>query len=82
MPVYNFEHNDTKEIWEDTMPYTDKAAYMEEHNCRLIFLQGPAVIGTSKDIFAKSSNEFRDKMTTIKKGYPTKGRNKAKMDGW
>lgn len=82
MPIYNFKHNETGEIWEDEMPYDDKAEYCEEHNCRTIFLKGPQVVGTSKDIYAKSSNAFRDKMATIKKGYPKKGPNKATMENW
>lgn len=79
MPIYNFEHLETKEIWEETMPYDDKAAYEKEHNCRLIFLQGPTIVGTTKDIYSKTSDSFRDKMALIKKGYPTKGPNKATM---
>ena len=79
MPVYNFEHNKTKEIWEDTMPYADKAAYMEEHNCRAIFLQGPQVIGTSKDIYSKMDDNLKDRLTHINKAYPKKGPNSTNL---
>ena len=82
MPIYNFKHNETGEVWEDELPWKDKAAYEKEHNCKTVFLTTPQVVGTSKDIYSKSSDEFRNKMTTIKKGYPTKGRNKANMQGW
>lgn len=82
MPIYNFKHLETGEVWEDTMPYNDKASYEVEHNCRSIFLKGPTVIGASRDLYSKTSSGFRDKMSLIKKGYPTKGPNKAKMDNF
>jgi len=82
MPIYDFKHNDTGDIWTATMPYDDKKAYMTEHNCRAYFRTCPQVIGTSKDIYAKSSDEFKDRLKRVKKGYPSKGPNAAKMSEW
>ena len=82
MPIYDFEHLETKEIWTTTMPWKDKEAYMKEHNCRSIFLTTPQVIGTSKDIYSKASDDFRGRMKAIKNNYPTKGKNKHNMSGW
>jgi len=82
MPTYDFEHTETGEIWSDTIRYDDKDAYLKEHNCRVIFLSTPQVIGTSKDIYSRSDDGFKDKMKTIKAGYPKKGPNAAKMSGW
>jgi hypothetical protein len=64
------------------MPYANKEAYMAERNCRSYFRTTPQVVGTSKDIYSKSSDSFRERISNIKKGYPTKGPNKVKMDGW
>jgi hypothetical protein len=82
MPIYDFKHNESGEIWTDEMKYVDKAAYMVEHNCTSIFLTTPHVIGTSKDIYSRSSDAFKDRLARVKKGYPKKGPNAANMSGW
>jgi hypothetical protein len=82
MPIYEFEHLETKEIWTATMPYAEKDKYMEDHKCRAYFSTVPQVIGTSKDIYAKSSDDFKGRMKAIKKHYPSKGKNKHNMESW
>jgi len=82
MPTYDFQHNETGDIWEDTMSYSEKESYMKEHNCHSIILSTPQVLGTSGDVFSRSSDVFKDKMKAVKKGYPTTGPNAAKMEGW
>jgi len=82
MPIYDFEHNETGERWVDVVTYDDKPAYCIEHNCKYIILATPQVIGTSKDIYSKSSEDFKGRMSSIKKAYPKRGPNKAKMHEW
>jgi hypothetical protein len=82
MPIYEFKHLETEEIWTAEMSYLDKDQYMEDHKCRAYFSTVPQVIGTSKDIYSRSSEDFRGRMKAIKKNYPSKGKNKQNMEGW
>lgn len=82
MPTYDFKHNETDEIWSDSIDFEDKDAYLKEHNCRIVFLSTPQVIGTSKDIYSRTSDDFKSRMKAIKGSYPSKGPNKATMENW
>jgi len=68
MPLYDFKHNETGTIHQATMPYAEKDAYMEEHNLSSIFLTMPSVIGDTKEVHSRTTDDFKERMGQIKKG--------------
>jgi len=68
MPIYEFKHNETGEIWTETMSYDDKDSYMEERNCSSYFSTFPSVISGLGDVHSKTDDNFKERMKQMKKG--------------
>lgn len=71
MPIYEFMHNETGEVWEACMSYNDKEEYMEQNNCRSYFSTVPPVVHQTGDVWSKTDDGFKDRMKQINKNAGT-----------
>ena len=67
MPTYEFKHNETGKIWEETMSYNDKESYMAKNNCQSYFSTVPPVVHKTGDVYSKTDDNFKSRMSQIEK---------------
>jgi len=72
MPTYIFKNNKTGKEHEEFMKMSEVDDYKKENNCSIVMGTPNLNKSSTRDIYAKSDDDFKSRMKNIKKKYPTK----------